>query len=110
MIEGERYVYECRIRDRYFLIILTAENSFFRAVEENLMEELFIAREKELRNSLEIVMNPPRAWLLRSHSYPYKEVRGRSTVTVTIQISDFEKELQQELWPQLLHNHWTIVL
>lgn len=54
-------MYECRIRDRYSLIMLTAKNSFFRAVEENLMEELFISLEKELRNSLEIVMKQPRA-------------------------------------------------
>lgn len=60
-MEGGRYVYECRIRDRYSLIMLTAKNSFFRAVEENLMEELFISLEKELRNSLEIVMKQPRA-------------------------------------------------
>lgn len=53
-------MYECRIRDRYSLAILTVENRFFRTVEENLMEEIFIALEKELRNSLEIVMNPPR--------------------------------------------------
>lgn len=37
-MEGGRYVYESRIRDGYSLIILTAESSFFRVVEENLME------------------------------------------------------------------------
>lgn len=46
---------------KYSLIILTAENSFFWVDEENLMGELFLALERELKNSLEIVMNQPRA-------------------------------------------------
>lgn len=66
--------------------MLTEENSFFRAVEENLMEDLFIAHEKELRNSLEIVMNQPRAILTLT-----KKPGEKSSVTVTTEISNFEK-------------------